>query len=213
MDDDARRAIRDPQPGIPGADAEVDVLDVHVVAGSKAPSSKKVSRRMIRQAPVTAAKSRGTSTAGSSAGSAAMDVIELALAVPDDPGVLDRPVGVEQAAAGDPDRRVGHRLDERREPARLRDRVVVQEHDELAAREARALVAGAAEALVLRVDHAASAAGSLLGAKESAVPSVEALSITITSWGVPVAVARIVSRHCLVSSRRLKTGITIETSG
>ena len=119
-----------------------------------------------------------------------------------DAGVLDRPVGIEQAAARDPDRGVGHRLDERLEPAGLGDRVVVQEQDELAAGEARALVAGAAEPGVLGVQHAAEPTAACSARRYVSVRSVEALSTTTTSLYPGRAVSWIAARHCLVSSRR-----------
>jgi hypothetical protein len=49
-------------------------------------------------------------------------------------------------------------------------------------------------------------------ARKSAVPSVEPLSTTITSNVASVVTAASFTRHCSVSSTRLKTGMTIEQS-
>ena len=52
-----------------------------------------------------------------------------------------------------------------------------------------------------------------MSANQSAVPSVDALSTTITSYEIASAVFRqIRSRHCRVNSSLLRTGMTIETS-
>src|SRR5581483_11185505 len=81
-----------------------------------------------------------------------------------DAGVLDAPVGIEEPRADGADGRVAvEAADEGLQPARTRNRVVVQEHDELAGRSARALVARRAVEAVDVVQDRADAAGFVLG--------------------------------------------------
>ena len=91
---------------------------------------------------------------GMVAGEADVDVSRLAVLVDRDPGVLDRPVRIEQLAADDPDL-LGPRGIPREgvEPAVERDRVVVEEDQMLARRHGRPVIAGSRIAQVLGVGH------------------------------------------------------------
>ena len=86
-------------------------------------------------------------------GDSSVDVKRSRVGREPDTGVLNCPVGIEEAAAHRADAGVtlgcGH---EPLEPARERDRVVVEEDDVLAARSREPLVAGRPEAEVLRIE-------------------------------------------------------------
>ena len=183
-------------------------------ASSNPPCSRKTSGRMSMQAAVTA---RSSSAAVAGAGRLPRVQMQrrdrLGPGVGEDhAAVLDRAIGVEQLAADDRHRRIGLDLgDHRRQPTRRRLGVVVEEQQILG----RApLPPPWFDALakprlaVLRAKRMLSSRGNAC-----AVSSLEALSMTITSWATSRVFSATAIRHFQVSSHLLKTGMTIETVG
>ena len=84
-------------------------------------------------------------------------------------GLLHRPVLVEEHRHRRADAGLGERLEQRRQPARLDQRIAVQEAEPPAARELSALVRGGAEAEVRLVADDGSALDVLLDASERVV--------------------------------------------